>query len=151
MKQFNNNGFISNKNKNFKKHFFQTGKAIDLMGTINISVINALWSIITGEKLEIEDPNLKKIVILVSNFVNTVSLSGSSPLAFVLPRAMTRWPILDSLSGFKLTKDAVDSMVNLISPHIEEHERTLDPTNGGGGKGGNTKKSDFQKKRVIIT
>jgi steroid 21-monooxygenase len=47
----------------------------------------------------------------------------------VLPRAMTRWPILDSLSGFKLTKDAVDSMVNLISPHIEDRERTLDPTN----------------------
>ena len=42
---------------------------------------------------------------------------------------MAKWPYLDSLSGFKLTKDAIDSIVNLITPYIEEHEKTLDANN----------------------
>jgi hypothetical protein len=82
--------------------FFGTGKQIGLLGTMNISIINALWAIITGERLDIEDPNLNKAVKILNEFVSSTSLSGTSPLALVLPRSMTKWPILDKLSGFKM-------------------------------------------------
>jgi cytochrome P450 len=98
------------------------------MGTMNIAVINALWSIFTGEKLQIEDPNQKKVVTQISNFVVSVSMSGNSRVALILPRSMTKWPILDQLSGYRLIKEAVESMRNLISPHIDYHERTLTST-----------------------
>ena len=72
------------------------------MGTMNISIVNALWQIVTGEKLEIEDPDLIKIAKLLNDFLITVSLNGANPLALFLPRSMTKWPLLDSLSGFKV-------------------------------------------------
>ena len=37
-------------------------KPISLHNTMNISIINALWSILTGEKLLLNDPKLLKIV-----------------------------------------------------------------------------------------
>ena len=79
-----------------------SGQPINLMGTMNISIVNALWQIVTGEKLEIEDPNLIKIAKLLNDFLITVSLNGANPLALFLPRSMTKWPLLDSLSGFKV-------------------------------------------------
>jgi len=42
---------------------------------------------------------------------------------------MAKWPLLDYLSGFKVTKDAIDSIVSLITPYIDEHEKTLDANN----------------------
>jgi hypothetical protein len=57
---------------------------------MNISIVNALWSILTGEKLDIDDPNLKNMLRVLNEFLNSISLSGASPLALVLPRKMTR-------------------------------------------------------------
>jgi cytochrome P450 family 2 subfamily U polypeptide 1 len=96
---------------------------------MNISIVNALWSLITGERLEIEDPSLTKLVSLINEFILAVQLSDSTPLALILPRQMTKWPVLDSLSGLKLTKDAMNSVLNLITPCIENHQKTLDPNN----------------------
>ena len=42
---------------------------------------------------------------------------------------MSRWPILDNLSGFRLTKDALGSVLELVNPYIEEHEKSLDTKN----------------------
>ena len=78
-----------------------SGKPINLLGTMNVSIVNALWSIVTGEKLEIDDPNLKNIVRILNEFLNSISLSGTSALALLLPRKMFQWPILDKLSGFR--------------------------------------------------
>ena len=78
-----------------------TGNPVNLLGTMNVSIVNALWSIVTGEKLEIDDPNLKGIVRILNEFLNSVSLSGTSALALLLPRRMNQWPVLDKLSGFK--------------------------------------------------
>jgi hypothetical protein len=69
---------------------------------MNISIVNAIWHIVTGEKLEIEDPNLRQIAKLLNNFLTTVSLNGANPLALFLTRSMTKWPLLDSLSGYKV-------------------------------------------------
>jgi methyl farnesoate epoxidase/farnesoate epoxidase len=66
---------------------------INLNGTMNISVLNALWSILVGENLDLEDPNLIKIVNLVNAVVN-----GPSPMnavSLILPHeSMATWPIV---------------------------------------------------------
>jgi hypothetical protein len=38
------------------------GSAICLPGSFNVSIVNALWTIVTGEKLDLEDPTLDKVV-----------------------------------------------------------------------------------------
>ena len=73
---------------------------INLSGTMNISVLNALWSILVGEKLHLEDPSLINIVNLVNAVVN-----GPSPMnavSFILPHeSMATWPIIRYKSYLK--------------------------------------------------
>ena len=96
---------------------------------VNISIVNALWSIITGQKLDIDDPGQQRVVTLVNNFLVTITLSGNNPFATFLPKFMLQWPVFDYLSGYKVQKEGNDAMVDLIMPYIEEHETTLDPDN----------------------
>jgi len=85
-----------------QKMIFISGQPINLMGTMNISIVNAIWQIVTGEKLEIEDPSIREIAKLLNKFISAVSLNGANPLALFLPISMTKWPLLDSLSGYKV-------------------------------------------------
>lgn len=96
---------------------------------MNISIVNALWCIITGQRLDIDDPGQQRVVTLINNFLVTITLSGNNLFAAFLPKFMIRWPVIDYLSGYKVQKDGNDAMVDLISPYIEEHEKTLDPDN----------------------
>ena len=50
------------------------GKKLDLDGTLHVSILNALWVILTGETRELDDPNLKTIVTLVNQIVGKPSL-----------------------------------------------------------------------------
>ena len=38
------------------------GKPVDLRGLMNMSIVNALWVLVTGESLDLDDPKLQKIV-----------------------------------------------------------------------------------------
>jgi hypothetical protein len=64
-----------------------------MAGTMNISIINSLWSILVGEKLDLEDPNLIKVVTLINALMN-----GPSPqnvVTSLLPHpSMASWPII---------------------------------------------------------
>jgi hypothetical protein len=82
---------------------------------MNISVINGIWSIFTGENLDLEDPSLSKVVQVIVDFLRVLSPSGTTPLAVVLPRQMLSWPFIDKLSGYKTTKDAIVAVGNLVS------------------------------------
>jgi hypothetical protein len=66
---------------------------INMAGTMNISIVNALWSILVGEKLDLEDPNLIKVVTLINALMN-----GPSPqnvVTSLLPHpSMASWPII---------------------------------------------------------
>ena len=96
---------------------------------MNISVVNALWSIVTGQRLDFNDSGQQRVVNLISNFIVTVTLTGNNLFAAFLPQFMIRWPVFDYMSGYKLQKEGNDAMVDLINPYIEDHEKTLDPNN----------------------
>ena len=96
---------------------------------MEISTVNALWAIIIGEKLSLDDPYVMNILKLLKDLVKVVSSCGTSPLDAILPRLMTRWPILDNLCGLKATKEALNSVMNLVKPYIAQHLETLDENN----------------------
>ena len=50
---------------------------------MNISIINALWAIMVGERLDLDDPNLAKVVQSIDELLH--GSSPVSPLAAVLP------------------------------------------------------------------
>ena len=41
--------------------FVLKNEPVDLNRTMNISILNALWSILVGEKLDLDDPKLAKV------------------------------------------------------------------------------------------
>ena len=102
------------------------GEPINLAGAFNLSIVNALWSIIAGERLQLDDPNLKR---LVDDFVEvTQTTSPVSPLSVILPfPSMSKWPILDKISGFADLNKIVQHMAPRFNAHFDEHQRTLDP------------------------
>ena len=66
---------------------------INLAGTMNISIVNALWSILVGEKLDLEDPNLIKVVTLVNALVNGPSPQNAVTAMLPHPK-MASWPVI---------------------------------------------------------
>ena len=59
------------------------GQPIDLSGTLGVSIVNALWAIIVGERFDLEDPKLLKVVHSMDQLIH--GSSPSSPLAAILP------------------------------------------------------------------
>ena len=96
---------------------------------MNVSILNALWVILVGEKLDLEDPKLDKLIVLFEE-VNKSSAGPSSPLLAVLPHmSMAEWPILRQLTGFQLVHDSFWNTGDYIEPYIKEHQRSLDANN----------------------
>jgi len=107
----------------------EDGQAIDIKDSINISVVNALWSILVGEKLELSDPKLQRIV----NMSDRIARSSfpSSGIASMLPfPSMIRWPgishLLLNLDGFK---NGTIALCEFVQPYIAEHQSSLNPDN----------------------
>lgn len=106
-------------------------KAIDIKTKMNISILNSLWSILTGQKLQLDDPKLQNILDRSNAFL--ASANPSSALASMLPSPhMFRWsickPLRDAL-GLDLNsiKACVDGMVEIIEDQIKHHKSHFDP------------------------
>merc|ERR1712241_1602241 len=68
-------------------------KPIDLKNKFNISVINALWTLISGRRYELDHPDLLDIVMKVDRLTNTSQSSISSLFPWLSK-------IAPSLTGF---------------------------------------------------
>jgi hypothetical protein len=53
---------------------------------MNISVLNALWSILVGEKLDLDDPKLKLVIEMFDNLLK-INSGATSPVMAILPHA----------------------------------------------------------------
>ena len=49
-----------------------------------------------------------------------------SPATILLPDRVFPLPFFDWLSGWKQSKDCVDSLLTVIKPEVEQHEKTFD-------------------------
>ena len=96
---------------------------------MNISVLNALWVILVGEKLDLDDPKLDTIIRLFDD-LNRTSAGPTSPLQAILPHpSMAMWPVLRKLTGFEVVYDSFWKTGEYVEPYIKEHQRTLDSDN----------------------
>ena len=104
------------------------GSPVCLDNTMNLSVINSLWAILTGEKLPIMDPKLVKIVsdfnASLSNIKNINNLM--LPLS---PRPMIRLSLVQRIVGLHLWRDALKNLTKIIEAQVNEHKATMDPDN----------------------
>ena len=98
---------------------------LDLSTMLNLSIVNALWFIVSGEEMELEDPKLDEIVRLVNDFLANVNLS--SPLTFMLPDPnMVKLPFMRSMMNYDLIKDTFESVSTFIKPTIKRHQQNSD-------------------------
>ena len=83
---------------------------------MNLSIINALWVILVGEKFKLDDPKLNEVVKLFDELFRKTA-GTFSPFASLLPHpSMAKWPIFKEFFYFEQSKMTFDAtQVNLIS------------------------------------
>ena len=96
---------------------------------MNVSIVNALWQILVGEKLELDDPKLNDAIKLFDEFFRT-SYGQITPINSLLPHpAMAKWPLLRVLCDYDTAEKSMNAAKAFIEPYITQHKETLDPNN----------------------
>jgi len=96
---------------------------------MNISILNALWSILVGEKLELEDPKLAHIIELFDELLKVNDGTSLSLIPLLPHPSMAKWPCLRKITGIDQLFKTCAAMTDFIEPYINEHQRTLDADN----------------------
>lgn len=104
-------------------------EATDLKGTFNISVLNSLWSILVGERLELEDEKLKTIIRLFDQLLREND-GPVNPIVNILPDPyMATWPGLSYIFGFDQGKKIFTMVYEFIKTYVDDHKKSLDVEN----------------------
>jgi len=91
------------------------GKVMQLNLQMNISIVNALWVVISGEQLALDDPKLLSIV----NSIDELLRSDDQPNLFLM--AVSPW-LVETFSGsYKFAVALNDRIRKLVLPYIKEH------------------------------
>lgn len=96
---------------------------------LNISILNALWGILVGDKLDLDD---QRTMGFLTKFDKFLRENGStvSPIVAILPRPeMATWPVLDHIFGFSFAKITFGDAVSFIQSYVDSHKKTFDPDN----------------------
>lgn len=96
---------------------------------MNISILNALWLIVVGEKLDLEDPKLDKIIRLFDALFKESRGTASLILPILPHPSMAKWPGLRQITGIDQSLKTFSELQKFIEPYISEHQKTLDPDN----------------------
>ena len=103
----------------------KTSEPFDLNRITNVSIVNALWFILVGERLELTDPKLLELMSGIDNILR--GGGGSSSIANLLPHpSMALWPGIKKLTGFDKTIKVFQDMQEFIRPYLEQHKKDLD-------------------------
>ena len=99
------------------------GKPFKWEGILNVSVLNGLWGLLVGEKLQLDDPRLIKIVDLMDKVLKSQNPSGALASIFPFPE-MIRWPIISNLIGLDLESNiqTFDQMKQVVETYVEDHK-----------------------------
>eukprot|EP00094_Tigriopus_californicus_P010881 TCALIF_10496-PA protein Name:"Similar to Cyp2j6 Cytochrome P450 2J6 (Mus musculus)" AED:0.07 eAED:0.07 QI:0/0.78/0.7/0.9/1/1/20/349/2332 len=98
----------------------EAGKPLDLSFKMNISIINALWLILVGERLELDDERLLKIVRTMDKLLRETQVSGLFSVLFPTLYKMVH-------PRFKFARDTFESMRILMKQAIVEHKESFQP------------------------
>lgn len=96
---------------------------------MNISILNALWNMLVGETLDLEDEKTSKLIKMFDTFLRESS-SLISPIINLLPNPMwATLPILKKIFGFDRAKEVSDLSFEFIKSYIDSHKKTFDAHN----------------------
>jgi hypothetical protein len=77
---------------------FSQGQKISLKLRLNVAILNALWHIITGQKLEYDDPSLKEVISKVNIMMTGIAFGGPifvfPWLKYVIPKLVSSFVII---------------------------------------------------------
>ena len=107
----------------------KANKAISLRNTFNISIVNALWSIVIGEKLDLNDPKLMKTVELFDAF-NRSAEGPTSAAANLIPfPKLLNLGLVKKALGLDQLEAFFGQVLQMVKPAIDNHKSTLDENN----------------------
>ncbi len=107
----------------------QVGQPLSLNRMFNISILNALWNILVGEKLPLDDPKLHKTVELLDEFLR-VAEGPTSALGAIVPfPALLNLSFVKKLLGNDKLIAIFKRITDMIQPAIEDHKSSLDENN----------------------
>ena len=111
-----------------------TGNAVNPGLIMNISILNTLWGMITGEKLPLDDPKLRNIVEKFNDFFTKTTFPSSAIASFFPNPQMIKWwifkPIRNALGlKLELLYTTFAEIANLCEEQIERHKENLDEAN----------------------
>nr|AKH03507.1 cytochrome P450 3075A1 [Paracyclopina nana] len=105
------------------------GKVTNLSQVTNISILNALWNILVGEKLDLDDPRLEKLLKVVDNLLRLTE-GPNSVIGNLLPHPdMIYWPGIRQLANLDIPEQTFKTVFSFIQPYVDEHKKTLDEEN----------------------
>ena len=100
------------------------GDHVEVKDIFVIPVFNVIWRILTGERLDVEDPKLPKTLLLIDNLTS----DGGSTLGFIgYSSTMILW-ILETLGLLHLRK-GIDAIFKIVDEQLASHEATFQVEN----------------------
>lgn len=51
----------------------QQNQPLNLNRTMNVSILNALWSIVVGDRFELDDPKLSGVIQMIDNMLKVLA------------------------------------------------------------------------------
>ena len=102
------------------------GKPKYLGNTLNLSILNALWAILVGEHLTLDDPMLLRIVDCVNSFIR--DSSGLNRLANIVPHPSILL-LFKNYLGINKLEEILQSIGFLVEKQAIEHQKTRDKDN----------------------
>ena len=102
------------------------GKPKFLGNTLNLSIVNALWAILVGEHLPLDDPMLLKIVDSVNSFIR--DSSGLNRWANIAPHPRMLLLFKNYFKIYKL-EELLASIGSMVEKQVEDHRKTRDKDN----------------------
>ena len=107
------------------KSKIQNDNNVEINKLFNLPIINSLWKIITGKRLDINKPEEKeKISDIAEMFIFFGAFNISRIMSFRLPL----W-IGKQFSSVKNTTNLIQRMFMWFRGEYEDHEKTLEPEN----------------------
>nr|AKH03513.1 cytochrome P450 3075B2 [Paracyclopina nana] len=100
------------------------GKEMSMNLKLNLSIVNALWYLLTGEHFALEDPELQAIV---AKFDSLLRLEiKNTPFSILMEGWMPKLAKFTS-PGFKHMKDLFTDIKDLVGKALVDHKKTYDP------------------------
>lgn len=88
---------------------------------LNLSIVNALWVILVGEELDLEDPQLAEIIQRIDSILR-VNARINSFMNSLSPALTKKYD-----KTFHQVSDAFEAVKSVIKPYVEKHKKTFQP------------------------